>query len=88
MESKQNLLIAEIVCVILGIGLIIWLALPNSSQIKNQESKISTIDEEALSSSVLKNIQEKANKGELVQFGNIPVTVDKSTQGKENPFAK
>jgi hypothetical protein len=88
MNSKQVLFIATLVYAFVAIFLVIWFSWPKESQIKNQEKSIKPIEEEALSSPVFKNLADKINKGELVQFGNIPVTVDPSTQGKSNPFAE
>lgn len=85
--SQKYLLWAAVIYFFVGMGLVIYLAIPKETQINKKTTKIETIDEESLSSSTLKKLKEKADKGELVQFGNIPVTVDKATLGKDNPFA-
>lgn len=88
MNSKKYLLIASVIYFGIGVFLVVWFALPKQSQIQQKETKVAVIDEESLGSSVLKQFKEKADKGELLQFGNIPVTVDKGNQGKDNPFAQ
>ena len=86
MNSKKNILLASIIFFVVGLALIFWFAWPKQEQIKQKESKVASIDEEALSSPILKQLKDKSDKGELLQFGSIPVAVDKSTQGKDNPF--
>jgi len=85
--SQKYLLWAAAIYFLVGMGLVIYLAIPKKAQINQKTVKIETIDEESLSNSALKKLKNKADKGELVQFGNIPVTVDPASQGKDNPFS-
>ena len=86
MNIKQYFSLGIVAYCLLAIGLIIWFAWPKNQEVNIKKTAVASVSEEAFSSSTIKDLKDKAAKNELMQFGSIPVTVDKNMQGKADPF--
>ncbi|MCX6806552.1 MAG: hypothetical protein NT135_00275 [Candidatus Berkelbacteria bacterium] len=80
MKTKNYILVATLVYVVIVVALSLWLSLPRKGEVTSKVPQVKTVSEESFKNPVISQISG------LTQFGQVPVTIDKTQQGKDNPF--
>lgn len=80
MTSKIYLIIALIAYLAIIGGLSFWLVSAKPDEIKTKVPQVKVVSDQVFKDPVLNQMKN------FSQFGQIPVTVDKNQQGKDNPF--
>jgi len=82
MDRKTQITIGIILVILTIIGLGYWyfLSIPSEKEIKSAVKKIESVDKNILSDKTVKKILQMNINGDL------PINVDESSLGKENPF--
>lgn len=80
-KEKLNIIIPLVVIFVVVIWLSLRASIPKQAEITQVTPPIKVVKEEVFQNKVIEQMKS------FSQFGNLPVTLDKNLQGKDNPFA-